>query len=102
MGTMGPGSPALSQVADKLRQLEDAVSTWNPETAPFPDWPTHVTPESERRKRLCWFVDGDGEVHCYDLHARFTPGAGRIHFRLAPERTTGRIIVAHVGPKIPD
>jgi hypothetical protein len=34
----------------------------------------------------------------FDLHARFTPGAGRLHFRLDPEPR--RAVIAHVGRKL--
>ncbi|MEU6555043.1 hypothetical protein ABZ915_32905 [Streptomyces sp. NPDC046915] len=34
---------------------------------------------------------------CPGLHGRMTPGKGRLHFRLVPERTTFRL--AHVGSK---
>ncbi|MEU3894761.1 hypothetical protein [Streptomyces sp. NPDC045251] len=81
-----------------LERLEDAVAAWDPAAAPEPDWQTRVTPEAETRKRVCWFTDPDGEDHCYDLHARFTPGRGRIHFRLLPDQRAVRL--AHIGGKI--
>jgi hypothetical protein len=28
------------------------------------------------------FTDLDGKVRTFDWHARFTPGKGRLHFRL--------------------
>jgi hypothetical protein len=46
------------------------------------------------------FTDLDGENRCFDLHARFTPGAGRIHFRLAPDDAGPRLVIAHVGHKL--
>ncbi|WP_346174857.1 hypothetical protein [Streptomyces cuspidosporus] len=47
---------------------------------------------------MCRFTDLDGETSTFDLHARFTTGAGRIHFRLVPEERTIRL--AHIGSKI--
>ncbi|GAA2341825.1 hypothetical protein GCM10010246_28760 [Streptomyces cuspidosporus] len=47
---------------------------------------------------VCRFTDLDGETSTFDLHARFTTGAGRIHFRLVPEERTIRL--AHIGSKI--
>jgi hypothetical protein len=57
-----------------------------------------VTPEAEQRKRLCMFVDLDGIERLFDWHARFTPGAGRIHLRLVPEE--GKARIAHIGLKL--
>ncbi|MEU3217046.1 hypothetical protein [Streptomyces sp. NPDC006971] len=62
-----------------------------------PEWQSKVTPEGETRKRVCRFAD-DGEQETFHLHARFTPGAGRIHFRTIGEE--GKIRIAHVGGKI--
>jgi hypothetical protein len=57
-----------------------------------------VTPEAETRKRLCRFEDFDGIERTFDLHGRFTPGPGRVYFRLVPE--LGAATVAHVGAKL--
>ncbi|MBZ6249520.1 hypothetical protein KVH27_14090 [Streptomyces olivaceus] len=81
-----------------LERLEEAVAAWDPAVMPEPEWRTKVTPEGETRKRVCWFTDPDGGEHCYDLHARFTPGRGRIHFRLLPQGRAVRL--AHIGGKI--
>ncbi|NED36744.1 hypothetical protein [Streptomyces sp. SID8499] len=81
-----------------LEKLEEAVGAWEPAASAEPDWLTKVTPEGETRKRECWFTDLDGAKHCYHLHARFTPGPGRIHFRLLP--TKRAIQLAHIGSKI--
>ncbi|GAA3497694.1 hypothetical protein GCM10019016_047970 [Streptomyces prasinosporus] len=81
-----------------LERLEEAVAAWDPATMAEPEWRTKVTPEGETRKRVCRFTDVNGETHTFDLHARFTPGAGRIHFRLVREERTIRL--AHIGSKI--
>jgi hypothetical protein len=81
-----------------LERLEDAVAAWDPATKAEPEWQTKVTPEGETRKRVCRFNDVDGALRTFDLHARFTPGVGRIHFRLVPEERTIRL--AHIGSKI--
>ncbi|NIY68830.1 hypothetical protein [Streptomyces malaysiensis] len=81
-----------------LERLEEAVAAWDPATMAEPEWRTKVTPEGETRKRVCRFTDLDGETRTFDLHARFTPGAGRIHFRLVPEERTIRL--AYIGSKI--
>ncbi|MFF8811119.1 hypothetical protein [Streptomyces pactum] len=81
-----------------LERLEEAVAAWDPSSMAEPEWRTKVTAEGETRKRVCRFTDLDGETRTFDLHARFTPGAGRIHFRLVPEERTIRL--AHIGSKI--
>ena len=80
-----------------LEKLEAAAATWDPDIMAEPEWQTKVTPESETRKRVCRFED-DGKLETFHLHARFTPGAGRIHFRLVGEE--GRLRIAHIGGKI--
>jgi hypothetical protein len=81
-----------------LERLEAAAAGWDPATTPEPEWQSKVTPEGETRKRVCRFEDLDGEQETFHLHARFTPGAGRIHFRLIGE--THKIRIAHIGGKI--
>ncbi|AXX28290.1 hypothetical protein KCV87_15705 [Actinosynnema pretiosum subsp. pretiosum] len=84
-------------VRERLAELQDSAAGW-PAGEPFPEWQSLVTPEGEQRKRLCYFVDVDGVKYLFDLHARFTPGVGRIHFRVSAEER--KLIVAHVGRKI--
>ena len=93
---LGAASPAFSQVVEKLAALQDSLSGWNGDGVP--DWGVHVNGEYSGRERLCWFEDLDGEERLFEQHARFTPGKGRIHFRLdGPEH---RIVVAYVGDKL--
>ncbi|MFB8773246.1 hypothetical protein [Streptomyces broussonetiae] len=81
-----------------LEKLDASAAVWDPAAMPEPEWRTRVTPEGETRKRVCRFQDLDGELRTFHLHARFTPGAGRIHFRLIGEE--GKLRIAHVGGKI--
>ena len=85
-------------VAHRLRTLDDAIARWDPTLNGEPDWGTKVTPEAEQRKRLCSFTDLDGTAQIFHLHARFTPDAGRIHFRLVPREHKARI--AYIGLKL--
>lgn len=98
LASLGHGTPAVKEVHDRLGELSDAAGSWDPAAQAFPAWKSHVTPEGEQRKQLCLFTDLDGATRCFDLHARFTPGAGRIHFRLVPE--SRRLRIAHVGLKL--
>lgn len=86
------------QVTTRLFELQDAASRWDPTLSREPAWSSRVTGEAETRKRLCSFVGLDGAEHTYDLHARYTPGAGRIHFRLLP--ADGLVEIAYIGAKL--
>lgn len=92
-------SPAwVRPVSELLFKLEQAVADWEPARSRTPCWGTKVTPESDSRRSLCEFQDVDGVVRVFELHARFTPGPGRLHFRLVPLDRTLR--VAFIGRKI--
>ncbi|AXQ54737.1 hypothetical protein AB0F32_02160 [Streptomyces albidoflavus] len=87
-------------VCKRLTELERGVAAWDPDASPEgPAWGFKVTPEHQTRKReFCLFEDLDGTHRYFDTHVRFTPGAGRIHFRLLSEEK--RVHVAHVGGKL--
>lgn len=88
----------LRGARDELLRLEEAIAEWDPAQCREPSWRSHVTPESQTRKHLCEFEDLDGVVRTFSLHARFTPGAGRLHFRLVPAERAAT--VAHIGRKL--
>lgn len=88
----------LRPVRERLTELERTAAEWDPSRSPEPRWRSHVTPESTTRKSLCRFEDFDGAIRTFDMHARFTPGHGRLHFRLVPEAQQFRI--AHIGRKL--
>ncbi|MGY4710951.1 hypothetical protein ACXDF8_15545 [Mycolicibacterium sp. CBM1] len=88
---------ALKQVADRLRELNESATGWEAGT-PAPVWKSKVTPEYAGREKFCRFLDDSGNVNIYEMHARFTPGAGRIHFRLLYQE--GMIEIAHIGKKL--
>ena len=89
----------VAPVAQALALMNRALVEW-PRDSSHPSWYTHVTAESQSRREqgLADFRDFDGVVRTFDTHARFTPGAGRIHFRL--DAVTRTATVAHVGKKI--
>ncbi|MEH0422826.1 hypothetical protein [Streptomyces sp. B21-083] len=85
------------QVRGLLARLQASAALWD--GSGVPDWQgAKVTPEHAQRKQLCLFRDLDGEKRFFDWHGRFTPGAGRLHFRLVGEDKALRI--AYIGPKI--
>lgn len=90
---------AFVQVRGLLARLEESVARWEPTETATPLWQgAKVTPENEQRRRLCHFSDEDGDDHCYDWHGRFTPGPGRVHFRLMSEKRT--LEIAYIGRKL--
>ncbi len=83
---------------EQLRKLEVSIAAWKESRTALPLWHTKITGEYERREHGCEFTDLDGVVRVFELHARMTPGAGRLHFRLVTEDRTVR--VAYIGMKI--
>ena len=81
---------------EKLAALQNSLSGWNGDG--HPAWRVRVTGEYSGRERLCWFEDLDGEWRLFEQHARFTPGEGRIHFRL--DQPDQQIVVAYIGRKL--
>lgn len=89
----------ISPIKELFAKFQEAVARWDPAQALTPTWPPNVTPEHEQRKRLCWFDDPvAGRALLFDVHARFTPGAGRLHFRW--DATKREVIIGYVGQKL--
>lgn len=87
----------LDSVCTRLNELNLTMEYWARSEGEAPVWRSKVTPESESRESLCRFADDHGEVHVYSLHARYTPGPGRVHFRLLDGH---RLEIAYVGRKL--
>jgi len=88
----------IGPVANVLLNLQRTVADWQRQGTPMPAWRSKVSPESASREHLCQFEDLDGQRRLFEWHARFTPGPGRLHFRLVPESRTIR--VAYIGRKL--
>lgn len=90
---------ALRSVHEKLKSLQTAIEQWDVSASPVPHWRTKVTPESASRiaAGYCAFEDQSGTVVNFSLHARYTPGPGRIHFDINAELR--RLRVAYIGAK---
>lgn len=88
------------QVKKRLAELEIAVAEWQIDDDGMLRYRSKVTVESDSRvnHREVDFTDLDGRVRTFQLHARFTPGAGRLHFRLVSDEKRAR--VAHIGGKL--
>ncbi|MCX4446816.1 hypothetical protein ACIOEZ_05270 [Streptomyces sp. NPDC087866] len=87
-------------VRKRLAEMDHAVEVWDAAIEPEgPLWGSTVTPEHGARKReYCLFTDLDGTDQYFDTHLRFTPGAGRLHFRFL--QVDRRAHVAHIGNKL--
>lgn len=97
LASLKNGSEALGPVNLRLWQLEHAAQNWEPDRG-LPSFLSKVTPEHEQRKNLCQFESIASGMQSFDLHARYTPGAGRIHIWCNPENHT--IEIAHIGHKL--
>jgi hypothetical protein len=100
LAVFASGAPALGQVRVRLRQLAQSARAWHHNGGATPQWQSRVTPEGVRRQQLSEFRDVDGVTRCFDLHARFTPGHGRIHMRLNQADIPPFITIAYVGAKL--
>lgn len=85
-------------VKERLTELQDVTARWDTAHMAAPAWASHATGESASRRDLCRFTDLDGTMQLFEMHARFTPGAGRIYFRL--DRAAQTLVVAHIGRKL--
>lgn len=97
LASLKNGSESLSPVNLRLWQLECAAKNWEQDRG-LPSFLSKVTPEHEQRKNLCQFESIASGMQYFDLHARYTPGAGRIHIWCNPENHT--IEIAHIGHKL--
>ncbi|MFE9937590.1 hypothetical protein [Streptomyces hirsutus] len=87
----------VGPVRERLAELEEAVSAWDPAVRPIaPEWKSDVRTEFQSRRKLCWFPD-DGRDELFDWHCEFLPKPGRLHFRLLHDQRTLR--VAYLGRK---
>lgn len=91
------GAATLNPINFRLWQLQCAAQDWNPDS-PLPVFLSKVTPEYEKRRNLCYFDSQSSGEQLFDLHARYTPGAGRIHFWCNTRNRT--IEIAHIGEKL--
>lgn len=97
LASLQNGSLALAPINERLWQLENAAKNW-PANSPLPTFASKITAEYEQRQNLCYFESANAGRQLFDLHARYTPGAGRIHFWC---NTTNRTIeIAHIGNKL--
>ncbi len=94
--------PEFHAVVKRLYEMETFCSNWDTGIFSVENLPSKVTSESESRiskfKRELTFNCPDGEERMFPLHARFTPGAGRIHF--LPDNSKKIIYIGYIGPKI--
>jgi hypothetical protein len=86
-----------------LQAINDYVARWQLTEREFSHHEmAGVSPESESRRKALGhqitFQCPDGSTRLFSLHARYTPGAGRIHF--LPDIEARRIVIGYVGPKV--
>lgn len=94
------GELRFLSAASAMMDLELAVAGWDTVADAQPNFLSKTTPEHEMRRKKFKFPDLSGTERYFDMHSRYTPGAGRVHFWL--DRANGQAQVAHVGEKVPD
>lgn len=94
------GAVELDSVLKRIIELQVSLRHWNPSAENQPTWASKVTPESESRRKHCWFQGDDGVLREYSMHARYTPGHGRIHFRFLDGESIGCVEIAYIGEKL--
>jgi hypothetical protein len=95
-------NPEFNRIIKRLFELENYCSKWKTGIFTGKNFPSKVTSESESRrlkfKDKLTFACPDGETRLFSWHARYTPGAGRIHF--APDNSKKVIYIGYIGQKI--
>lgn len=90
--------PEFMQLQKRLFELEAYASQRSAGEFDPGELPSKVTPESETRERdfaaELTRVCPDGETRMFSWHARFTPGAWRLHFY--PLEDSNQIIIGNV------
>lgn len=93
-----PNQPEFIQLQKRLFELEEYAAKRTEGIFQADNLPSKVTPESETRKRdfanELIRVCPDGVTRLFDWHARFTPGAWRLHFY--PLENSNKIIVGNI------
>jgi hypothetical protein len=90
---------AAQSIHVALKKLSSSFKDWEASDDGTPSYSIHVTPEYEQRKKYCNYYDQTVKREMlFDTHARFTPGAGRIHFRADGNIKKG--VVAYIGVKL--
>jgi hypothetical protein len=95
-------NPEFNRIIKRLFELENYCSKWKTGIFTGKNFSSKVTPESESRrlkfKDELTFTCPDGTTRLFSWHARYTPGAGRIHF--APDNSKRTIYIGYIGQKI--
>lgn len=77
-------NPEFQQLLNRLFELQNFASTWDGSAIKPADFKTKVTPESATRlkkfEKQLTIQCPDGQYRLFSWHARYTPGAGRLHF----------------------
>ena len=96
------GDPSLTQVKIKLFELNRYAADWHTGEFDIRVLPFKISPESEtRREELkdeLTIECPDGMSRNFDLHCRYTPGAGRLY--LLPDGESRKLFVGYVGKKL--
>lgn len=92
------GTIELYSVYKRLKEINESMANWEASKEEKPTFKSKTSPEHSQRRELCKFIDLDGTEKYFDYHARYTPGAGRIHFSY--EQSSATSTIAHIGTKL--
>jgi hypothetical protein len=100
--SLRPGQPEFHAIVKRLFELETYCENWNTGAFNADNRASKITEESpSRRKKYVselTFTCPDEQSRFFSWHARYTPGAGRIHFY--PDNSKRVIYIGYIGPKI--
>lgn len=104
MQDLRTGNPMLGQVVKRLFELEEYCKNWTSGAFNPDSLPSKATPESEitlqQFRKEHTFRCPDGPERIFSWHLRMTPGKWRLFFSI--ELGPGKIIIGHIGPKLPN
>ena len=88
----------FQQILNRLFELQNFSTSWDGVPIKPSDFKSKVTPESATRlknfKDQLTIACPDGEVRLFSWHARYTPGAGRIHF--IPQNDDKKLLIGSI------
>lgn len=95
---MDSSSPEFQQILNRLFELQNFTRSWDGSAIKPADFKSKVTPESETRlnkfNRQLTIACPDGNNRLFSWHARYTPGAGRVHF--IPNQSTRKLLIGSI------
>ncbi|WP_413586043.1 hypothetical protein [Bdellovibrio sp. HCB274] len=101
-GYTTPQQQFFQQAMMRLNEINNYCQTWSSGPCTILSDIPNISPESlstmQAYGELRKFPDDSGSYKLCELHARITPGPGRIHFYPLPDQK--KIFIGYIGPKL--